>query len=65
LKKGSSGVVKRHHPLFSMVLMVSGNGVDRPPKNAMLNQRVNELGGTLRTSVRQGFARASFALKTL
>jgi hypothetical protein len=48
-----------------MVLMVSGNGVDRPPKNAMLNQRVNELGGTLRTSVRQGFARASFALKTL
>ena len=57
--------------LFTVVLgdtaqpNMTANGVDRPPKNAMLNQRVNELGGTLRTSVRQGFARASFALKTL
>jgi hypothetical protein len=45
--------------------ILCGNGVDRPPKSAMLNQRANELGGTLRTSMRQGFARASFALKTL
>ena len=41
------------------------NGVDRPHKNAMLNQPANELRAAFRTSVCVGFARVSFALKTL
>ena len=31
------------------------NGVDRPHKNVMLNQPINELGAGLRTPVRMGF----------